>query len=287
MTTSSDRDEAASEVEDRFVGHQDVTSWSTSAGQELADQHRKLSDRFGAHGALIVSLGVGGVISVATAYVAAQIFDAVSRSTGIQSLDEPILSLAKKLRSPALDATAGAIARVFGPIGLPLMTLTAATALSWRRGTRSPLTTLIAAGAGSLLMTFTGKGMIRRNRPDRIDAIAPFENSPSFPSGHTLNVTAIAGTMAYLLVLQERKQLPQAAIVATAFTTAIVVGLSRVLLGAHWFTDVLIGWTTGAGWLALIITSHRLYLTSRRRSTGVANGLDTTGTPQTTLDKAH
>jgi undecaprenyl-diphosphatase len=37
-----------------------------------------------------------------------------------------------------------------------------------------------------------------------------------------------------------------------------------VLLGAHWFTDVLVGWTTGTGWLGLVITSHRLYLTSMK-----------------------
>jgi membrane-associated phospholipid phosphatase len=252
------------EVEDRFVGTQDITSWATPAGQQLARQHRKLSEHLGPHGALIVSLAIGGAISVATAYAGSRIFDAVSGNKGIQSLDAPILAAAKRLRSPALDATASSIARVFGPVGMPAMTLAAGTYLSLRGRTRTPLTLLVAAGTGSLLMTLSGKGMIRRNRPDHVDAIPPYESSPSFPSGHTLNATTIAGTVAYLLVLQQKKQFPQAALIAAGAGTASAVGLSRVLLGAHWFTDVLIGWTTGSGWLGLVITSHRLYLTSKK-----------------------
>ena len=261
-------DPTARETGKRFVGRQDVTSWSTPAGRELAHLHRRLSDLLGEHGALIASLSIGGAISIATAYSASRIFDSVSGSTGIQSLDKPILAAAKRLRSPALDATAASIARVFGPIGMPALTLGAAVILSQRRKTRAPLTLLVAAGTGSLLMTLSGKGMIRRNRPGRSDAIAPYESSPSFPSGHTLNATTIAGTLAYLLVLEQEKQVPQAAIIAAGAGTATAVGLSRVLLGAHWFTDVLVGWTTGTGWLGLVITSHRLYLTTKKRNAG-------------------
>ncbi|BDZ47844.1 hypothetical protein GCM10025867_00850 [Frondihabitans sucicola] len=264
MSESTEGAPGAEETHARFVGRQDVTAWTTPAGRGLAHQHRRLSEVIGAHGALIASLAVGGAISVATAYSASRIFDSVSGSTGIQTLDKPILAAAKRLRSPGLDQAASSIARVFGPIGMPILTLTAAAVLARRRRTRTPLTLLVAAGSGSLLMTLSGKGMIRRNRPARHDAIAPFESSPSFPSGHTLNATTIAGTLAYLLVLGRRKQLPQAAIIAAGAGTAAAVGLSRVLLGAHWFTDVLVGWTTGTGWLGLVVTSHRLYLTSKR-----------------------
>jgi membrane-associated phospholipid phosphatase len=54
---------------------------------------------------------------------------------------------------------------------------------------------------------------------------------------------------------------------AVATVLAIAMGLSRVYLGHHWLTDVLVGWTLGAAWLAVIITCHRLALSRLPLST--------------------
>ena len=86
----------------------------------------------------------------------------------------------------------------------------------------------------------------------------------SFPSGHALNSTVIAGMVAYLLVRRLRTRWARAAAVIVAIAWALAMGLSRVFLGHHWLTDVIFAWLLGAAWLALLITSHRLFLTIRR-----------------------
>jgi membrane-associated phospholipid phosphatase len=52
------------------------------------------------------------------------------------------------------------------------------------------------------------------------------------------------------------------------------MGLSRVYLGHHWLTDVLVAWALGLGWLTVVITAHRLLLTLRKPATP-----DTAGPP--------
>jgi membrane-associated phospholipid phosphatase len=256
------RENTSREHNERFVGPLDVTSWSTPAGKRIAGAHQRLANRIGSHAALVVSLAGGVSLAVAATWVTTRIYDSVVGSNGIESVDRPILHRAMQLRSPGRDAAAAGIARAFGPVGLPVAALAVAGGLSIRQRSRTPLLLTAVAGAGSLLLTLGGKDMIGRHRPPRRDAIAPYETSPSFPSGHTLNTTTLAGVIAYLLVLQQRRNLPQATTIAAAVATSITVGLSRVLLGAHWFTDVLVGWISGTGWVSLVITSHRLYLSS-------------------------
>jgi undecaprenyl-diphosphatase len=248
---------------DRRIGRRDLTEWRTTAGKRLASRHRSVAQRIGARRALVVTLAVGGGIAVAATAAAATIYDGVTGRDGIASLDRPALERAKRLRSPAFDGAAAAIARVFGPVAMPVLTVGAATAFTMRDRKAGPALLLVAAGAGSLAMTLLGKDVVKRNRPRRRDAIPPYETSPSFPSGHTLNTTTILGVLAYLLALRQERNGPQVAVVGAAAGTAAAVGLSRVLLGAHWFTDVAVGWVTGAGWLSLIITSHRLYLSTQ------------------------
>ncbi|WP_420368850.1 phosphatase PAP2 family protein [Curtobacterium sp. L1-20] len=247
---------------DRRIGPRDVTEWRSRAGRRLASRHRSFAQRVGAHRALVTTLAVGGGIAVAATAGAAYIYDGVTGRDGIQSLDRPALERAKRLRSPVTDGAAAAIAHVFGPVAMPVLTIGSAVAFAVRDRRLSPATLFVAAGAGSLAMTVLGKDLIKRNRPRRRDAIPPFEESPSFPSGHTLNTTTILGVLAYLLALRQERTAPQVAVIAAAAGTAATVGLSRVLLGAHWFTDVAVGWVTGGGWLSLIITSHRLYLSA-------------------------
>jgi undecaprenyl-diphosphatase len=207
-----------------------------------------------------------GVIAVfLLAFLASRVYDSVTERDGIAALDLPVLHAVKSIRSPVPDTIAAVVAVAFGPVGMPILALAAVLLLALRRRSWTPVILVVAAGLGSLAMTIAGKDIINRHRPLLSDAIPPFESSPSFPSGHTLNATVIAGVVAYLILLRRRTATGRTVTVAAAAGIAVVVGLTRILLGAHWFTDVLAGWLLGAAWLAIVITAHRLYLTARQR----------------------
>lgn len=77
------------------------------------------------------------------------------------------------------------------------------------------------------------KRLIRRPRPDGPpDGLYPVHDRYGFPSGHAVRVAAIAAALGLLL--------PGWAALALALWAA-AVALSRVLLGAHYLLDVLMG----------------------------------------------
>jgi len=213
---------------------------------------------------LVLTALVGGVVAMALTLVSAEVYDAVTERDGIAGFDRPVLDAAIAVRNPTVDGAVTAFTNLGGPIGMSILAtlVTLALALRWR--SRTPVVLMVIAVAGALAMTRVGKLVVGRVRPPQSDAVPPFESSPSFPSGHALNSTVIAGLVAYLIArrLTSHRARLLAALLAAAW--AVTMGLSRVYLGHHWLTDVIVGWTLALAWLALVATAHRLYLTVSR-----------------------
>jgi membrane-associated phospholipid phosphatase len=259
-------------AEDRFVGRKDLTRWKTPVGRFFARAMEWASRLLGPHTALVITLAAGAVIATALTALSAEVYEAVAESDGVAVLDQPLLDTAVMLRSPEANTAVTAFTNLGGAIGMTALAVLALLALMLQRRSWTPLVLMGAAAGGSLLMTIAGKEFIGRARPPLSSAVAPFEHSPSFPSGHSLNSTVIVGIVAYLLVLRQSSKRARMLTIAGAALFALAMGLSRVFLGHHWFTDVLVAWTLGIAWLATVITIHRLFLTVGYRRAGGSRG---------------
>ena len=251
---------------DRFIGGHDLTRWKSPWGRFLAENAERVATRLGPHGALLLILALGALVAIILTAGFAQVYDAVTEADGVAGLDHPMLEAAKAMRYPALNTVMTAYTNLGGTIGMPILGAIALVSLAWRRRSWTPVILILTAAAGSLLMTIVGKPLFGRARPALSDAIAPYEHSASFPSGHALNSIVIAGIVAYLIILRQQTTRARVTTIAIAAFFALTIGLSRVYLGHHWFTDVLSAWALGAAWLALVITAHRLYLTTRKHA---------------------
>ncbi|MFE2579911.1 phosphatase PAP2 family protein [Streptomyces sp. NPDC059378] len=110
------------------------------------------------------------------------------------------------------------------------------------------------------LLRYTVMVLVHRPRPPRQDW-ATRASGWSFPSGHTTTATLTAG----LLILALTMSAPRG---GTALRVAVgcwgaLVGLTRVYLGVHWFTDVVGGWLLGLGWLGLCLCAISRWLPAR------------------------
>jgi membrane-associated phospholipid phosphatase len=249
---------------DRFLGDRDLTRWVTPVGRILARVVERIMRALGPYAALVITLLVGLALAVALSAIAAQVYDNVTDADGVAGLDRPLLAFMIGIRSPWLNDAATAYTDVAGVVVMPIIAVVTMLFLAIRRRSWTPVILVVAAGGGSLLLTIAGKEIIGRARPDLADAVPPYETSPSFPSGHTLNAVAIAGILAYLLLLRQHRRVTRVLSIAVAVVFAVTIGISRVYLGHHWFTDVLAAFFLSGAWLALVITAHRLYLTARR-----------------------
>ncbi|SDL62113.1 undecaprenyl-diphosphatase [Arthrobacter sp. ov407] len=217
------------------------------------------------YAALWITMLIGGVVVVVLALVTAEVYDNVVDDAGLANLDKPALAFMEQLRSPGLDAFVTGFTNIGGGIGMPILgsILTALliyTSRSWR-----PLILIGGAAAVSVTATTLGKKMIGRVRPDHADAVPPYETSPSFPSGHTLNTTVVIALVVYLACLQIKRTSARIGLIAAGVIFIVAMGLSRVYLGHHWLTDVIVGWVIGLAWVGIVILAHRFFHALRHR----------------------
>jgi undecaprenyl-diphosphatase len=102
------------------------------------------------------------------------------------------------------------------------------------------------------------KQMVHRPRPtkDLINVFAPL-SSPSFPSGHVLTATVFCGFFAFLVYTLVKPGVTRIVLLVGAIVFAILMGLSRIYQGQHWFSDVMGAYLLGTFWLGLTIKFYR------------------------------
>jgi membrane-associated phospholipid phosphatase len=109
-----------------------------------------------------------------------------------------------------------------------------------------PLFVLAVIG-GEEILTLSVKQLIDRVRPAFNPAVATL--GPSFPSGHSATAAAFYATAA-LLLARWRSRRTRAVLAGVATAIAVGVAATRVLLDAHWLTDVIAGLALGWAWFA-------------------------------------
>lgn len=128
----------------------------------------------------------------------------------------------------------------------------------WRPGAK-----LAAAFVGALVLYDVIKVAVDRPRPP-VPLRLVGATGWSFPSGHATQALAFWGMVA-LVASGRRSPAKRWLVWAGAVLVALLVGASRIYLGAHWFTDVLGGYALGGLWLCLLVAATLLGSAGERR----------------------
>ena len=168
---------------------------------------------------------------------------AITTSTSIVHVDA-LLGSAARAAADGVSPSVGFVVSHLGGTDL-VLPLTAASALllCLLRHFRGALA-LVVAVLGTQIVVDLIKGLIERPRPAANEAIAQASGA-SFPSAHSATSMALYAMLAFLLA--RRLQGPaRIAVACLGGAVVVAVGLSRVMLAAHYPIDVMAGWLTGA-----------------------------------------
>jgi undecaprenyl-diphosphatase len=86
-------------------------------------------------------------------------------------------------------------------------------------------------------------------------------HSLSFPSAHAANSMTTYGLLAGLLIVGRWRP----AAISLAVGLAIVIGLTRILIGVHWLSDVVGGWAAGGLAVTVALAAGRNRLAAQEQ----------------------
>ena len=115
---------------------------------------------------------------------------------------------------------------------------------------------LLVTGAGVLMLDPVLKALVGRLRPVVAHPVA-YGNGDSFPSGHALGSIVCYGAL-FLVFLPATRGAWRRVFTVVIVTLIAAIGISRLLLGVHYLSDVLGGWALGITWLGVTAFAFEL-----------------------------
>ncbi|MCA1653718.1 MAG: phosphatase PAP2 family protein [Sphingomonadales bacterium] len=151
--------------------------------------------------------------------------------------------IAARMASP-LPTEAGLFLNYAGGVAATLGIGTVAALLLWFRGRVRRAVLFAAVVLGGRLLIEAIKLIVHRARP-ALDPHPVLTHSLSFPSVHAGNSMIAFLALALFFAPAARR----GGFVLLAVLASLVIGSSRSLIGVHWPSDVLAGWSIGAAWI--------------------------------------
>ena len=215
--------------------------------------HHHLSARFSSAEAFGLHLTLGALAMLAAGWVFGMIATEVVDGAPLTLLDVRLANWFHQYAHSAWTPLMLFITHWHQQAGILVMALVLALYLR-ARGAFYWLLALLLSVPGGMLLNVLLKYTFQRARPSFNDPLVTL-STYSFPSGHASGAALFYGFVgAYLMCTLARRSW-RAVVLCAAVTMVLLVGLSRVYLGAHYLSDVLAGYAFGGAWLAVCITA--------------------------------
>ena len=179
------------------------------------------------------------IVSAGALLVFADVGEDVAKRSTTQ-IDNAVSAWFVSHQNPLMYKVALVATWIGSPAVMVLIALAAGVWFYGRSG-KSKAGVVVAAPAVGGLLSGTIKILYGRARP--AGAALLKEQTYSFPSGHAATSAAVMVSLCYVLAREGMISWPTAIVIGGG--VPLIVGLTRLYLNVHWFTDVIGGWTVG------------------------------------------
>lgn len=225
---------------------------SEHAIREVVYRHprvqRFFASRFDPAGATVVALSTAGVLFVIGATIIGVLAAMARSSTGLAQVDPRIARWAATHVGASSVSFLRTVTQFGGAVVIVPLAAVVAVLEAVRAKSRSVLLFMLLVVGGQFLVANSIKFVVDRARP----ALHPLTgfSGRSFPSGHATAAAATFAAFAFLLG-RRRSTMTRSLLTGSAVAIAVIIAGTRVLLGVHWFSDVVAGLLLGWAWFAV------------------------------------
>ena len=227
-----------------------VAKTATNVTQRFSNSAKAIPDRAWRTWASTLALGLGLcalIMSIVTLWA--------MNAEGLQTWDKQTLLIITQNFPMSFDK--GVTWQSPGNlVGMLPVVIAVGALTSWFKQPLIAATTAIAYIL-QFAIVWVGWGTWNRDRPDLIANGLAAPGLHSFPSGHAVVVTVVYGFLFYLWFRESRSWLERAIVLAFAAIWIGLISMSRLVLGAHWPSDVISGLAIAILWLAFVILAFK------------------------------
>ncbi|WP_201596866.1 phosphatase PAP2 family protein [Psychrobacter vallis] len=195
---------------------------------------------------LTIGLGIAGLFIWLFSELAEEVLE-----NELRKFDNRIIDFFESIKTPTLDGIYFLITEMGSVWFLTSLSVLVVLWLWFKVKDKWGVFFFIIAMGGNGALNWILKQVYERGRPsinEAIDAIGF-----SFPSGHSMGSLVFYGFIFYLVVRSAQKKSMKIMAFIFLGTLILLIGMSRIYLGAHFPSDVIAGFLAGTVWLILCL----------------------------------
>lgn len=165
--------------------------------------------------------------------------------SGRVAIDTQVINYVLSVRNSEMNTFFKTLTRFGNVIPMIILTLIIISILFYYNKKKESLFYAINV-LGVWLLNELLKQIFRRQRPQGIQLLTAVDFS--FPSGHAMITMASVSLLIYFVIRFIKNKKVAYLLSVILFIYALLIGISRIYLGVHYFSDVIVGWIIAGVW---------------------------------------